>query len=193
MEQQHPFQIWTAVRRGNQTAFKELFDLYWDQLFAFAYKVLRDKSMAQDVVQSLFIYLWEQHAELPPVNAVDAYLKRALKHRLLNSIRQENIYQKHVNLFQQVLEESVCSSHDVLQVKESEQQLLNAIESLPDAMKQAFYLHRVEHLSIAEIAHLQGTSPQTIRNQVNIALKKIRLKWTIAETIMVLWMSYMFL
>jgi RNA polymerase sigma-70 factor (ECF subfamily) len=171
--------LWSSIRLGNEEAFRQLFEQYWQDLFSYACKITRDHSLAQDIVQGLFIHLWEKHSSLPEVNTVLPYLHSALKNRLLNALRDENLYQHHVDTFK---ETNIKYDHSVvehLQFKETEQLLLQSINQLPGKMKDVFYLNRIENLSVAEIATRQGTSPQTIRNQLNTALQKIRTLWIV--------------
>jgi RNA polymerase sigma-70 factor (ECF subfamily) len=169
--------IWEKVRQGDEAAFQELFEQQWEALFTYACKILKDQAMAQDIIQGLFIHLWEKHAALPPVTAVTSYLRNALRNRLLNAIRDQHVYQRHVDLFRQAALESDNSLIEGLQLKETEQQLLRSINTLPGKMKDVFYLHRIENLSVAEIAARTGSSEQTIRNQLNTALHRLRTKW----------------
>jgi RNA polymerase sigma-70 factor (ECF subfamily) len=166
--------LWSAIRKGSESAFRQLFEECWAPLFTYACKITRDHSMAQDSVQSLFIHLWEKHDVLPDVTAILPYLRSALKNRLLNALRDEHVYQKHVDLFTQVLDTNAPSSTDHLHLKETEQQLLQSINSLPAKMKHAFYLHRIEDLTVAEIACKLGTSQQTIRNQISVAMRRLK-------------------
>lgn len=174
---QYHSMIWDKVRQGDEAAFRQLFEEQWETLFTYACKILKDQELAQDITQGLFMHLWEKHAALPPVAAVTPYLHHALRNRLLNAIRDQHVYERHVNLFRQAALESDNSLIEGLQLKETEQQLLRSINTLPDKMKNVFYLHRIENLSVAEIAARTGSSEQTIRNQLNTALHRLRTKW----------------
>ena len=177
--------LWSSVRQGNESAFRQLFDQYWESLFSYASKITRDHSLAQDIVQGLFVHLWEKHTSLPEVTAVLPYLHSALKNRLLNALRDENLYQRHVDIFKETNNINDHSVVEQLQFKETEQLLLRSINQLPGKMKDVFYLHRIENLSVAEIAMRQGTSPQTIRNQLNTALQKIRSLWIVEMLVVI--------
>lgn len=174
---QHLGTLWEKVQQGDAPAFRTLFDTYWEELFLYAFRVLKDHSLAQDTIQSLFIHLWEKHASLPPVTSVSAYLRSALRNRLLNTIRDEQVYQKHVDLFCEVAAGTDNSLLESIQVKDTETALLRSIDRLPAKMKSVFYLHRIEHLTVPEIALRLGSSEQTIRNQLNTALHRIRNQW----------------
>lgn len=167
--------LWSSIRNGDETAFRQLFEECWEPLFSYACRITRDHSLAQDSVQSLFIHLWEKRENLPEVTAILPYLRSALKNRLLNALRDEHVYQKHVDIFTQVLDTNAPSSAEHLHVKETEQQILQSINRLPGKMKDVFYLHRIEDLSVAEIACKLGTSPQTIRNQINTAMQRLKM------------------
>ena len=169
--------IWDRLIQGDEAAFQQLFEQQWEALYLYAYKILHDEAQAQDVIQSLFIHLWEHRATLPQVNTITPYLRHALRNRLLNAIRDEQVYQRHVDLFRQAALTSDNSLIEGLQMKETEQALLRSINTLPDKMKDVFYLHRIENLSVAEIAARTGSSEQTIRNQLNTALHRLKAKW----------------
>ncbi|SFO25614.1 RNA polymerase sigma-70 factor, ECF subfamily [Chitinophaga sp. YR627] len=174
MPQEGQHTLWSAIRKGDETAFRQLFEECWEPLFTYASRITIDHSLAQDSVQSLFIHIWEKRDSLPDVTAILPYLRSALKNRLLNALRDEHVYQKHVDLFTQVIDTNSPSSAEPLHLKETEQQLLQSINRLPGKMKDVFYLHRIEDLSVAEIACKLGTSPQTIRNQISTAMQRLK-------------------
>lgn len=176
-QQPQPDNLWEMVRQGHSTAFRMLFDTYWEELYHYAARVLKDGSAAQDTIQGLFVHLWESHANLPPVASVPAYLRAALRNRLLNAIRDEQLYQQHVGSFGAAAQSADDSLLDALHLRETESALLRSIDRLPARMKAAFYMHRIQHLTVAEIAQRLGSSEQTIRNQINTALRRIRLHW----------------
>jgi RNA polymerase sigma-70 factor (ECF subfamily) len=165
--------LWTSIRSGNEAAFRQLFDHHWQDLYTFASRITRDPATAQDAVQSLFIHLWEIHSSLPAVTAIHPYLRTALKHRLLNAMRDESLYQKHVDTFTQI-QTTNTTSQEKIHLKETEQHILQSINRLPNRMKEVFYMNRVENLTVTEIATRLGSSPQTIRNQLNTALQRMK-------------------
>ncbi|WP_423736606.1 sigma-70 family RNA polymerase sigma factor [Chitinophaga caseinilytica] len=172
-----PDTLWEMVRLGHSTAFRTLFDTYWEELYHYAVRVLKDGSAAQDAIQCLFVHLWESHTDLPHVASVPAYLRAALRNRLLNAIRDEQLYQQHVGQFGEAVASADNSLLDTIHFRETESALLRSIDQLPDRMKTAFYMHRIQHLTVAEIAQRLGSSEQTIRNQINTALRRIRIQW----------------
>jgi len=188
MRQHQHHTLWELIQQGNATAFRELFDTYWEELFTYAFRILKDRSTAQDAIQSLFIHLWEKHNSLPEVQNIPAYLRTALRHRLLNALRDEHVYQKHVDLFAEIAAGSDNSLLDAIQLKDAETALLRTMNTLPAKMKDVFYLHRIEQLSVAEIALRLGSSEQTIRNQLNTALHRIRAQWSTLSGLLICWL-----
>lgn len=174
---QYEATIWDRVQQGDANAFQQLFEQHWEPLFTYACKILKDPALAQDTLQSLFIHLWEKHNTLPQVKAVAPYLRQALRNRLLNVLRDQQVYEHHVAAFRQAVLDSDNSLLEDLQGKETEQQLLQSINTLPEKMKNVFYLHRIENLSVTEIAARTGSSEQTIRNQLNTALQRLKTRW----------------
>jgi RNA polymerase sigma-70 factor (ECF subfamily) len=163
--------LWKKILSGDRPSFHILFDKYWEPLFDHAYKVLQDREDAEEVVQELFIHLWNKHKELPELQSVAAYLFTALKNRLLNHLAKKKYRLVGLDLASQ--EVSPLSAVENLDRKSSENLIRMLADMLPEKMQQAYLLHQFKGLSIAEIALATGNSEQTIRNQINTAVKKI--------------------
>ena len=164
--------VWQGLRQADTAAFNTLFEMYWEPLFQYAYKILRSKEDAEELVQDLFINIWNKKEQLPEVNSVQAYVHTAMRNRVLNNLAKQKIKMT-------VLEDAVntCDKFSVsekIETLESEKLLALCMRSLPQKMQEVFYLHRINELSIAEIATQTNTSPQTVRNQLNAACKKLR-------------------
>lgn len=163
--------LWKNVLSGDHQSFNELFDQYWEPFFQYAYKTLQNREDTEELVQEFFIHLWNKRQELPELQSVQAYLFTALKHRLLNQLAKK----KHrLTSLEWVKEnESLLSATEHLEKKNTEKVILSLASSLPEKMQQVYMLHQFRGLSIAEIALTTGNSEQTIRNQINSAVKKL--------------------
>jgi RNA polymerase sigma-70 factor (family 1) len=164
-------QLWGDILAGDTRAFRDLFDHYWEPFFQYAYKVLQCREDAEEVVQELFIHIWNKRCELPAADSPAAYLFTALRRRLLNHLAKRKVF--FTGLEQLKDQVSYFSASEPLERKSAETLIRSLARSLPAKMQQAYILHQFKGLSIAEIAETTGHSEQTIRNQVNTAIKKL--------------------
>jgi RNA polymerase sigma-19 factor, ECF subfamily len=183
--------LWTDIIAGDHRSFHRLFDRYWESLFQYAYKILQNREDAEETVQELFIHIWQKRAELPSVlNSVPAYLFTALKNRLLNHLAKR----KHrlTSLDQLNNEASPLSANEHHERKNMDGMIRSLAGLLPEKMQQAYLLHQFKGLSVSEIAAVTGNSEQTIRNQINTAIKKISHSY-LSHSMILLFLFFLFL
>jgi RNA polymerase sigma-70 factor (ECF subfamily) len=166
--------IWSRLCKGDPIAFEKLFEKYWQPLFLYTYRVINNKDDAQDIVQQLLGDIWEKSSQLDSVSDVAPYLFRSLKNRILNHLRSSDLQAKHYSFFQEVLQQEENTHEDLVSQQSAIQHLMPLIQSLPEKMQTVVVLHYVEEKPIYEIAEKLGLAPQTIRNQLNIAIKRLR-------------------
>lgn len=167
--------LWKNILLGDHQAFSELFDRFWEPFFQYAYKILQNREDTEELVQDFFIHLWNKRSALPELQSVHAYLFTALRHRLLNQLTKKKY---RLTGLEGVREnESTVSPTEYLEKKNTEKAILSLAKSLPEKMQQAYMLHQFSGLSIAEIALTTGNSEQTIRNQINTAVKKLSIAY----------------
>ena len=166
-------QLWDAFLTGDTRSFGDLYDHYWEPFFQYAYKILQSREDAEEVVQELFIHIWNKRRDLPAADSPAAYLFTALRRRLLNHLAKRKTC---ITSLEQLRDqESHFSASEPLERKSTETLIRILARSLPEKMQQVYILHQFKGLSIAEIARTTGHSEQTIRNQVNTAVRKLSL------------------
>lgn len=165
---------WLNVRNGDRDAFAVIYKYYWRPLYSSAYRLLQDKSAAADLVQELFIKLWEKHAGLPEVNNIEGYLFTWLRGLVLNYLRSYRIREKHLEAFEHLILRTDETLLNNINEKDARSQVLESIDKLPEKMREVFYMSRIEHLPVADIAHKLNISEQTVRNHISTAVKRIR-------------------
>ncbi|MDJ1479448.1 sigma-70 family RNA polymerase sigma factor [Cytophagaceae bacterium YF14B1] len=168
--------IWSQLRKADPEAFQILYDKYWTPLFLYAYRILNNKQEAQDILQLFFSDLWEKSATLPFVTDIRPYLFRGLKNRILNSIRDKQIEEKQIAAFYEVLDETDTIPDDLMHDITFKDKIIPLLEILPPRMQEVLQMHYLHGISVTDIADELGSAPQTIRNQLNIALKRLREK-----------------
>lgn len=153
-------------------SFRSYYDAYYEQLCRFLNLYTQDVAVIEDVVQDVFLRLWE-NKDCIEITYIKTYLFRAAKNKILNYFRDEE--NKHYLLekwFNQQLEEKKhreCFDLDILT-----KTLNKAINQLPERCKEIFLLSRRDELSYKQIAERLGISIKTVETQISIALKRIR-------------------
>lgn len=139
----------------------------------FAYSITRSTPDAEEVVNDVFIAIWERHQDLLGLETLKSYLFRAVKNRSLNQISRNRLP------FDEMREEMPVPSKefsalDQMEAKESSEKITTLIDKLPTKCKQVFLFSRVHELSYKEIAELMDISPKTVENQIGLALKFLK-------------------
>ena len=159
----------------NRRAFTMLYRRYWEDLFITAAKALRGKGEAADVVQDVFLSLWNRRNELNIQGSLAAYLHTSVRYKCIHYI-EKNITRRDYLL--QLSEVEVSNSSENaevnLQLKEMQQTVSNTVAKMPAKMQEVYKLSRQEHLSYKEISERMGISVETVKKHIQHALHLIR-------------------
>ncbi len=166
--------LWELIRSGDENAFTILFHKHWSSLFSLAYRLVRSYDDAQDVVQTVYISIWERRYTLTFTHSFESYLLQAVRFtslKKLNAILDDpqsldRVQQEFMPVFNEIW--------DRLREKEVFREIEDQLSSLPSRTKEIFLLSRKSQLTIPEIAEQLGISEKTVRNQLHIALKALR-------------------
>jgi RNA polymerase sigma-70 factor, ECF subfamily len=135
-----------------------------------AWHMTGDKDAAHDLVQEVFVRLWNKRDEIHLILNQPAYLLRAVMNSALTQIERRKREVKSV----EDRHTSGQGTDDALMYRELETRVQRAIENLPPKCKAIFVLSRFEEKSYKEIAAILNLSVKTVENQMGIALKKMR-------------------
>ena len=174
-----------ALREDSVAAFELLYQGYEARLFAFAYKLVQDKEEAGEVVQEVFIKVWEKRHFLDPQQNFDGYLFRIARNLVYNKARRR-VYEFAFNKYLAEQEVYAASTEDAMAFEEISRLLEEVYETLPPVRKKVFMMSRIEGLSNSEIAAQLNTSSSNIENHINKAIKAIKEKFKTYEIIYVL-------
>jgi RNA polymerase sigma-70 factor (ECF subfamily) len=152
-------------------AFEQMFRRYQPALVRYGYLHLRSNEAAREVVQEVFINVWEKREQLEFGDELKHYLYRAVKNTCLNYLQKRRL--ETVSL-----EEAITAAAEQEEDNGTNQRRLKAvmaqIDQLPEICREIFMMSRIEGLSHKEIAEILEIAPKTVENQIGIALKKIR-------------------
>ncbi|WP_398455105.1 RNA polymerase sigma-70 factor [Sphingobacterium thalpophilum] len=163
-------------------AFAVIYERYWGMLFAHAFKMLQEEQASKDVVQDVFINLWNVPADqLTLISSLKNYLFVATRNRILNLIRNQKVRRDYIGLFSLYIDEHADTTIELLEEKELMQQLDEVISTFPPRMKEIFQLSREHFRSHREIAQQLGISEATVSRQISNALSILRSKLPLNE------------
>lgn len=152
-------------------AFSEIYDRYWERLFAIAFRRLEDKQEAEDVVHDVFTALWAHRRETA-VERLEHYLAAATKYAVLARIRNRN---KRRDLLQGMPLPSMGEAADErLDQRRLLESLHHAVERLPERCRLVFRYSREGGMPVREIARVLHISPKTVEHQLSKALRELR-------------------
>tara|TARA_Y100001972_G_scaffold35862_1_gene44249 strand:+ start:437 stop:1015 length:579 start_codon:yes stop_codon:yes gene_type:complete len=162
-----------ALKAGSSKAFDELYSKYWKYLYLYAYNLLEDSSICEDIVQDIFTQLYSRRKNLQ-INNLKSYLFQAVKFQVIKHFRRNKLMHHHVETFQTI--QFSNQTEDAINFKQMDESVSKCISELPERCQEIFYLSRYEHLSNGEIAKKLGLSIQTVKNQISKALKYLHAK-----------------
>lgn len=182
--------LWDAFKQGDRRAFEAIYHEYVHRLYVEISKRISDQQVVEDLLQEMFLTLWERRTIYQPKGDIYPYLFGMAINRVLNYYRTNKRKPVMLQLWENMPEdliglEELSSAFKQAHTLELELLLDKAIADLPTRMKQVYKLRYEEKKSVAEIASLLSSSPHTVHNQ----LKEIRKRFvkTLRET------SYFFL
>lgn len=145
---------------------------YYQPLVQYGNTFLKDADETEDVVQQVFVSVWEKRSQLEIHTSIRAFLYKAVHNACLNRIKHYKIRAVHAGEWKATQTDAVAP--DQLEADELQEKISAAIALLPEQCARIFKLSRFEHLKYQEIADQLGLSVKTVENQMGKALKVIR-------------------
>lgn len=161
-----------AIRNGDARVFRQVFDACYDSLCQYAFTIVKDFDQAEDIVQSIFVKLWERRESLEIKTSIRSYLFRSVYNQCINQLEHAAVKKR--------FDASVQNSPGVDRQQpdvfpaELEDNIRKAVDNLPQQCRTIFIMSRYEELRYSEIAEKLDISVNTIQNQICKALKLLR-------------------
>ena len=156
--------------------FEQIYLEQYPGLFRYAYTIVQDSVMAEEMIHNVFLKLLERNEPLKVHTSVKAYLYRSVNNECLNYIKHQKIRGNYEVETNTIMPNKTQSPLAQLQYRELEERLRKAINELPEQCRTIFQLSRFEELKYAEIALQLGLSVKTVETQMSRALKKLRVQ-----------------
>ncbi|MEI8114467.1 MAG: RNA polymerase sigma-70 factor [Bacteroidia bacterium] len=165
-------ELLSRLKNGDMLAFDRVYELYSHKLFSFICKILKNEAEADDIVQEVFIKIWESRHKLEDFKLLNAYIFTVAYNSSIDLIRKRinnNKYLEHLRNSSVIY--TTPNSISELEFSELNTQTEKLIANLPERQKQVFILHREKGLTYPEIAEQLGISRNTVENHMAKALK----------------------
>jgi len=160
------------INRGDKKAFKDVFDHYFNALAAFGFKYVSDQFVAEDLVQEVFISMWEKRGDFSHLNALKSFLYTSVRNKCLNHIKHQAVVQKHEKSLVYELESDQYLEAHVIE-EETFNQLFQEIKDLPPSAREITLL-ALNGLKNQEIADELNISVNTVKTQKKIAYSRLK-------------------
>ncbi len=160
------------IKEGNEHSFQQIFHAYYENLCHYAFTILRDMDDAEDIVQSMFLKIWEKRQTLIITHTVKAYLYKAVYHQCLNYFDHRAVRVKFKE--RKAVEHDKEVQHPEVFPDELEERIIAAINTLPKQCRTIFMMSRYQEMKYVEIARVLDISVNTIENQISKALRILR-------------------
>ncbi len=161
------------IKASDHSAFDVLFDRYWEKLYKTAFARLGDDVIAQDIVQEIFIKVWQRRENLSINTSLENYLHGAVRLSVISHFRSQQASDlrlqdalERINL----LEDSIEAIADYIELEKT---LEEAVNGMPEMLKKVYML-RSDNLSVKAIAGELGLADQTVKNYIAEATRRLR-------------------
>jgi RNA polymerase sigma-70 factor (ECF subfamily) len=187
------YELVERLQKGDVEAFDLIYDKYSGKLYAFGLKYLRSTAEAEELVQSVFLKLWENYKNLKKESSLKSYLFTISYNNICKLFRKRNYLQKFISDSLYENSQSSSETEDGIDYQSVLDQVQQIVNKLPERQKNIFLKSRQEGKSTKEIAEEVGLSPGTIDNYLSEALKFIRSRLRKENLSIMLFFSLFFL
>jgi RNA polymerase sigma-70 factor (ECF subfamily) len=163
------------LKKGDIQAYDQIYDKYCHKLYSFVFRILKDEGDSEDIVQEVFIKIWESRENLDDNKTLNSFIFTIAYHSSVNLIRKRISSSKYCEyLKKELVVEFQDNPFSEIEFNELNRQVEKLIDSLPDRQKHVFLSHRELGLTYPEIAEEMGISQNTVENHMVKALKYLR-------------------
>jgi RNA polymerase sigma-70 factor (family 1) len=175
--------ILAEIAKGNQLAFGKLFNFYRNKVYGYALALLQTESLAEEIVQNVFLKLWLKREELVTITNFGGFLRVIAKNESLNALKKIALEKKNTQVASEHTLTFDFNTENAVQLKETQQILDSAIEGLPPQQKIIYRLCQIEGVKQKDVADQLNISPLTVKAHLRDAVKSIRAYLTAHQNI----------
>jgi RNA polymerase sigma-70 factor (ECF subfamily) len=166
--------ILKGLARDHEPSLEELFNYYYPRLYVFSRSVLKQEEGIEDILQEVFIRIWQKRKSIKDPAGFNAYIYTITRNLLLNELRRR-LHQKHLK--EEIRQLSTAREYaglDPAQLRDLESRMEKIIAELPERQKEIFVLSRKDGCSHKEIANQLEITTKTVEYHISLAIKFIK-------------------
>ena len=167
-------QLLSRVVEHDEKAFHEIYVRYWKQVFLLAYKKVRNKEVAEELTQNLFVSLWSKRNE-NNIQSLQGWLFGSIKYGIINYYKSQLVHEKYLTFIQGGIREQELTPEQLMLLKDLSETIEKGIHLLPKKTQRVFKLSRVENRSVKEISQALNISEKAVEYHITQSLKLLRI------------------
>ncbi|HJT74136.1 MAG TPA: RNA polymerase sigma-70 factor [Chitinophaga sp.] len=160
------------LKASDEKAFRVLYERYWKRLFAVACYKLKNREAAEEIVQNIFVSLWEKRADLQ-IEKPEEYLFTAVKYKVINYV--ESLLVRQAGQKQMSGAITDASTEDTIIINDLHNAIQQALSCLPPKTREVFTLSRFEKYSVKDIAQHLNLTEKAVEYHITRSLKQMRI------------------
>ncbi len=166
-------ELMDRLRAGDDLALKVIYKKYWNQLYKSAFNMLQDQQACEDIIQDLFINLWNKREQIEIKASLKSYLFASVRYEVYRQVRHGSVRE---DIFENIQDRlQTPSEYGSIEHRELLSYVNSIVNNLSEKCKVVYKLSREEQLSHKEIASKLDISPKTVENHLNKALRQLRI------------------
>jgi RNA polymerase sigma-70 factor (ECF subfamily) len=162
------------LEQGDKETFSLLFTTYYKDLVLFGGNFLPDNAACEDIVQSIFLYVWKNRKTLVIESSLKSYLLKSVRNRCMDEIRRRQVVCEHNAYVLSSQTEYDLDTENYILYSDLQKQIRQALEQLPETFRTAFELNRFEGLKYREIAQKLAVSERTVEVRISKAISLLK-------------------
>ena len=173
-------QLLEGIKQNDSESFELLFRRYFNRLKYFTFSFVKDDMLAKDIVQEVFIKIWEKRATIKDIS-LEVFLFKMVRNQCLNYLRHVRVVENRTGNLKEATQMEELYRIDIVRdepylliEKELEQEIVQVMDELPDKCREVFQLSRIDGLMNAEIAEKLDVSVKNVEKHMTKALKHFR-------------------
>jgi RNA polymerase sigma-70 factor (family 1) len=167
-------QLLQQLKGGSPGAFTTLYKMYSEPLYYNILSLVKDRNIAEELVQDIFSKIWKQRANISIEKSFASYLFTASRNRVFDFFRQLRRNHELYDRIRAIASENYSHIEEAFFNRENQHLLQRAIETLPPQRRRAFELCKIEGLTYRQAGEVMGISMSTVKEHMVTALASIR-------------------
>lgn len=164
----------TRLKNGDKQSFNFVYELYVDSLHSFVLRLVKSQSLADDVVQEVFIKIWEKRDYIDPSKSFQAYLFKIAKNLVLNILIRYNREDHIMNEIMAAAKQHVNKTEEEIYFRETAHLIEEGVAKLPPQQKKIFELCKTQGLTYVQVSEKLNLSSHTINSQMVTLLRFLK-------------------